>query len=202
VVKGAVILGFVRVLTTVPLGSAVTAVVVTLAVASIVFGNATAIRQTRFKRLLAYSSIAHAGYMLFAFADLSGARASDLLWYVGIYAITVLIACASFARLCPAADDDVGLLDGAFHARPAAALVFGLALLSLAGLPPLPGFFAKLFIFRSAITSGHLGWSIAAFVGSFIGVTYYLGLFYRLFASRSPAEEPSRSPAEERGSAA
>ena len=59
-------------------------------------------------------------------------------------------------------------------------------MLTLAGLPPLPGFFAKLFVFRSAIASGYLVPAIVAFVGSFIGATFYLALFYRLFnAQRS-----------------
>jgi NADH-quinone oxidoreductase subunit N len=56
-------------------------------------------------------------------------------------------------------------------------------MLSLAGLPPLPGFFAKLFIFSSVIASQYLVVAIIAFIGSFIGVTYYLALFFRLFAT-------------------
>lgn len=191
VVKGAVILGLLRILMSVPLSAPIAAVVLVLALASIAFGNATAIRQSNFRRLLAYSSIAHAGYMLFAFADVTGGRITDLLWYVVIYALTVIVACASFSRLCPGDQDDVRLLDGAFQSHPVAALVFGLAMLSLAGLPPLPGFFAKLFVFRSVIASDHLWWSVAAFVGSFIGFTYYLGLFYRLFAGREPADAGS-----------
>jgi NADH-quinone oxidoreductase subunit N len=77
----------------------------------------------------------------------------------------------------------VETLDGAFRAHPAVALVFGLAMLSLAGIPPLPGFFAKLFVFTSVVASGYLAAAAVAFLGSFIGVTYYLALFFRLFAS-------------------
>ena len=182
IVKGAVILAFVRILTA-TLPPTMVAVIATLSIFSIVFGNVAAIRQTSFKRLLAYSSIAHAGYMLFAFVDTTGGRASDLLWYVAIYALTVIIACASFSSLCEDEDGPVQSLDGAFQSRPVAAIVFGLAMLSLAGLPPLPGFFAKLFVFKSVVASGYLIPTTIAFVGSFIGVTYYLGLFYRLFAA-------------------
>jgi NADH-quinone oxidoreductase subunit N len=85
--------------------------------------------------------------------------------------------------LCPGERDDVETLDGAFRARPVIALVFGLAMLSLAGIPPLPGFFAKLFVFTSVVASGYLAAAAVAFFGSFIGVTYYLALFFRLFAS-------------------
>src|SRR6186713_198694 len=188
-VKGAVILGLVRILSTAPLSSTMVAIVATLGVISILYGNTTAIRQTTFKRLLAYSSIAHAGYMMFAFVDTTGGRVSDLLWYVIIYALTVIIACASFNALCRGEEDDLHALDGAFQTRPVAALVFGLAMLSLAGLPPLPGFFAKLFVFRSAIASGYLVPAIVAFVGSFIGAIFYLAIFYRLFATQRSEEK-------------
>jgi NADH-quinone oxidoreductase subunit N len=183
VVKGAVILALVRILADVVLNSATAAIVASLSVLSILFGNIVAIRQRSFKRLLAYSSIAHAGYMLLAFVDTTGGRAADLLWYVGIYAVTVIVACAAFSYLCPDEQDDVRALDGAFRSHPAAALLFGLAMLSLAGLPPLPGFFAKLFVFKSVIASEYLATAVIAFVGSFVGVTYYLALFFRLFAT-------------------
>jgi NADH-quinone oxidoreductase subunit N len=191
IVKGTVILALVRIFGTVGLNAATTAVVVVLAMLSIFYGNFAAIKQRSFKRLIAYSSIAHAGYMVFALVDTTGGRASDLLWYVAIYASTVIVACATFAVLCPGEGDDVQALDGAFGARPVTALVFGLAMLSLAGIPPLPGFFAKLFVFTSVVASGYLAAAAVAFVGSFIGVTYYLALSFRLFAGdaqTAPAE--------------
>ena len=195
IVKGAVILALVRVFSTAPLEPAIAAIVVALSLLSIVYGNLTAIRQARFKRLLAYSSIAHAGYMVFALVDVTGSRAEDLLWYVAIYALTVIVACAAFTALCPGDGDDIRSLDAAFHARPAPALLFGLCMLSLAGIPPLPGFFAKLFVFKSVIASGYLGSAVVAFVGSFIGVTYYLGLFFRLFARTAPERAADGMPA-------
>ena len=168
-----------------------------LSLLSIWFGNITAIRQRSFKRLLAYSSISHAGYMLFAFVGAGGSRISDLLWYVAIYAATVIVACASFSVLA-GENDDVQATDGAFESHPVAALVFGLAMLSLAGLPPLPGFFAKLFVFSSVIASEHLAAAVLAFIGSFIGVTYYLALFFRQFAA-APRNPPGGPIETERG---
>jgi NADH-quinone oxidoreductase subunit N len=185
IVKGTVVLALARIVLAVPLDPVLASVIGVLALLSIYFGNIAAIRQRGFRRLLAYSSIAHAGYMLFAFVDTTGARPEDLLWYVGIYAATVVIAAAAFAILCPGDSDDIRLLDGTFQAHPAASLVFGLSMLSLAGIPPLPGFFAKLFIFNSVVASGYLAAAVIAFVGSFIGVTYYLGLFFRLFATEA-----------------
>jgi len=190
IVKGAVILALVRIFGGVGLNSATVAIIAVLSLLSIFYGNFAAIKQRNFKRLLAYSSISHAGYMLVAFVDTTGGRVSDLLWYVAIYASTVIVACASFSILCPGERDDVQSTDGAFQSHPVAALVFGLAMLSLAGLPPLPGFFAKLFIFSSVIASQYLVVAIIAFVGSFIGVTYYLALFFRLFTT-DPRTEPA-----------
>jgi len=183
IVKGTVVLALVRIVSTVPLDAFAPAIGV-LAVLSIYFGNITAIRQQRFRRLLAYSSIAHAGYMLFAFVDRTGSRPDDLLWYVAIYAATVIVAAAAFTVLSPGESDDLRRLDDTFRAHPVAALAFGLAMLSLAGIPPLPGFFAKLFIFKSVIASGYL---VAAVI-AFVGVTYYLALFFRLFATEALVE--------------
>ena len=194
IVKGTVILALVRVLSTVPLDPVIASVIGVLAVLSIYFGNVTAIGQRGFRRLLAYSSIAHAGYMLFAFVDRTGARADDLLWYVAIYAATVIVAAAAFATLCPGDSDDIRSLDGTFETHPVASLAFGLAMLSLAGIPPLPGFFAKLFIFKSVIASGYLAAAVIAFVGSFIGVTYYLSLFFRIFATEAVADSAHSTP--------
>jgi NADH-quinone oxidoreductase subunit N len=182
-VKAAAALALVRVFGTAPLPAAAAVAVVVLAIASIVFGNLAALAQTRFRRLLAYSSIAHAGYMAFVLADTTGGRATDLLWYAGIYALTTLLACAALARLAPGEDDRLEALDGAFARRPAAALLLAFAMLSLAGLPPFPGFFAKLLVFRSVIASGELVPAILAFAGSFLGLAYYLGIVLRLFRS-------------------
>ncbi len=181
VVKAAVVLALLRIVTIVPLNAATGIGVAVLAIASIVFGNLAALRQPRFKRLLAYSSVAHAGYMIFALLDTTGNRIDDLLLYTVIYALGTLLACSSFAALCPGEDDDLSGLDGKFARRPVAALLLSLAVLSLAGIPPFPGFFAKLFVFRSVIASGHLVPAVIAFVGSFLGLAYYLGLVLRLF---------------------
>jgi NADH-quinone oxidoreductase subunit N len=186
-VKAAVVLAIVRIVPTTVLDPAATAVVAALALASILFGNVAALGQRRFRRLLAYSSVAHAGYMIFVLLDTTGQRASDLLWYTAIYALATLLACACIQRLCPDGDDVLAALDGGFARRPAAALLLGVAVLSLAGVPPFPGFFAKLFVFQSVVASGHLVLAVVAFAGSFIGLAYYVDIVLRLF--RSPGSE-------------
>lgn len=123
------------------------------------------------------------------FVDQTGSRPEDLLWYVAIYAAAVIVAAAAFAGLCPSDSDDVRSLDATFQAHPVASLAFGLAMLSLARIPPLPGFFAKLLILKSVIDSGYLVAAVAVLVGSFIGVTYYLAVFFRLFAAEAPVQD-------------
>lgn len=180
-VKAAVLLALAGIVGTMPLDGAGTLVVALLAIVSIVFGNLAALGQRRFKRLLAYSSVAHAGYMIFALLDTTGSRGSDLLWYTAFYGLATVLACASFAALVPGDDDDLGALDGKFATQPVASVLLAVAVLSLAGLPPLPGFFAKLFVFKSVIASGHVAPAVLAFVGSFLGLAYYVGIVLRLF---------------------
>jgi NADH-quinone oxidoreductase subunit N len=201
-VKAAVVLALLRITVGVALDGVGTGLVAALGIASILFGNLAALGQKRFKRMLAYSSVAHAGYMIFALVDTTGSRAEDLLWYVAFYALATLLACAAFDALCPvqgdaagaadgAVDDDLAALDGSFARNPLAAACLALAVLSLAGMPPFPGFFAKLFVFKSVIASGHLGAAIAAFTGSFLGLAYYLNIVLRLFRTEATQRVPS-----------
>jgi NADH-quinone oxidoreductase subunit N len=201
-VKAAVVLALLRITASVPLDATSTGLVAALAIASIVFGNLAALGQARFKRMLAYSSVAHAGYMIFALVDTTGARSEDLLWYLAFYALATLVACAAFAALCPEGtgadgnvpDDDMAALHGSLHRQPVAALLLVAAVLSLAGLPPFPGFFAKLFVFRSVVASGHLWAAAAAFVGSFLGLAFYMRVVLLLFATGPLLQRPAAPP--------
>lgn len=195
-VKAAVVLALVRIVAGTRLDAASAVVVASLAVVSIFYGNIAALGQQRLKRLLAYSSVAHAGYMVIALVDTTGNRAHDLLWYVAFYALATLVACAAYAQICPDSDDsgdELQALDGKFSSHPVAALLLGAAVLSLAGMPPLPGFFAKLFVFRSVVASGHFAAAVVAFVGSFLGLAYYLGIVVRLFRNETVAGVPAPS---------
>jgi NADH-quinone oxidoreductase subunit N len=193
VVKAAVVLALVRVLGLTTLGGATAALIGGLAIVSIVFGNLAALGQPRFRRLLAYSSVAHAGYMIFALLDTTGTRGQDLLWYTAFYGLASVLACASFAVLCPGDDDTLARLEGQFARRPLASILLAASVLSLAGVPPLPGFFAKVFVFKSVIASGHTAAATLAFVGSFLGLAYYVGIALRLFrASAAPATAAPR----------
>ena len=197
VVKAAVILALVRVFGPLPLTQPAMTVVATLAIVSIVYGNLAALGQPTFRRLLAYSSIAHAGYMVFVLLDLTGNRAPDLLLYSVFYGLATVLACASFAVLCPGEDDSLARLDGQFARRPVASLLLAAAMLSLAGVPPLPGFFAKVFVFRSVIASGRVVAAALAFVGSFLGLAYYVGIMLRLFRPGAAPDGHAESSAQQ-----
>jgi NADH-quinone oxidoreductase subunit N len=188
VVKATVVLALARIFADLSLPAELVSAVAALSICSIFYGNVAAIGQGAFRRLLAYSSIAHAGYMMFALLDATGERVEALLYYTAVYAVTTVVACACFSLLVYGEEDGLESLDGAFAARPFPALLLALCALSLAGIPPLPGFLAKLFIFKSVIASGHLVPAVLAFCGSYLGVVYYLGIVVRIF---KPATVPS-----------
>src|SRR5580658_9714785 len=154
-------------------------VLATVAVLTMTVANLIAGRQESVKRMLAYSSIAHAGYALVGVTSMLRDPAqgmSSVLFYLLAYtastagAFGALILCGSRGKEAVTYDD----LSGLGKRHPAAALAFTLFLLSLAGVPPTAGFFAKWFVFRAAIDGGLYWLAILAFVNSVIGAYYYL----------------------------
>jgi NADH-quinone oxidoreductase subunit N len=144
--------------------------------------------------MIAYSSIAHAGYLFYAFLGNSEGRLEAVTFYLVVYAAANLLA---FAVLPPAADDaardQMETLDGLFHRNPWAASLMAVAMLSLAGLPPFPGFTAKFLIFKSVVAAGYSTYAVLGLVGSFLGLYFYLRVIQRLFmlpstAPASPAD--------------
>jgi len=192
VVKAAVVLGLVRILGNAVLNPEAVTVIAILATLSMFYGNITAIHQSAFKKMLAYSSISHAGYMMFALVDNTGSRTETLLYYVAVYAVTTITACACFS-IISGEDDNLDNLNGIFRKKPVAAILLSLCVLSLAGIPPLPGFLGKFFVFKSVIASGYLTAAVLAFVASYIGTFFYLGVVLRMF--RSDAEPAAAAPA-------
>lgn len=175
-----------------------------LAVLSMLAGNWLALLQDNVKRLLAYSSIAHAGYILIVFS--AGAALPEralaveaALFYLVAYVPTTLAAFALLTQLSAARDgDDLIAIDdlaGLFWRQPLLATLFFVALLSLAGIPLTAGFFAKFYLFAAAAPGEHwllLGVLVA---GSALGIYYYLRLvFVMTRAAPEPAVMPSSGP--------
>ena len=184
IVKAGVLLAAARLFDVAPLSPAMVGVVAVLPLASIVWGNLAALRQQSFRRMIAYSSIAHAGYLYYAFLGDGALRFQAIAFYVLAYGAMNILA---FASLPPADDDGVrdrlDTLKGLFRRRPYAALMIAVAMLSLAGLPPFPGFIAKFLIFKNAIAAGYTLYGVLGLVGSYLGIYFYLRVVQYMFMS-------------------
>jgi NADH-quinone oxidoreductase subunit N len=113
-------------------------------------------------------------------------------FYVLAYGIMNLLAFASLPRAADGTpEDDLAHLKGLFRREPYAAIVIGIAMLSLAGIPPFPGFVAKFLIFKNVIAAGFTLYGVLGLVGSYLGIYFYLRVIQYLFMSpeeRAPAE--------------
>ncbi len=152
-----------------------------LAVFTILIGNVGAFRQKSLKRMLAYSSVAHSGYVMIGLiaAGIGGASmlgAAGVMFYIFAYSTMTIGAFGVLHLLEPNADSDLTIEDlkGLASEKPWVALSMTLLLLSLTGIPPTVGFFGKLFIFSAAIKQGLVWLALWGVVGSVISVYYYL----------------------------
>src|SRR5205814_3385708 len=122
---------------------------------TILYGNLCAIPQRNLKRLLGYSSIAHAGYLLLGVAALSSAGQAAVLYYLSGYLFTTLAAFTVIALVMRHLDsEDIGGLAGLSQRSPLLAATLTLAMVSLAGIPPLAGFFGKFLLLKAVIEQG------------------------------------------------
>jgi NADH-quinone oxidoreductase subunit N len=195
-IKAAVLLAAVRLFGDEPLRRPLIEVVAILPLVSIVWGNLAAMRQASFRRMIAYSSIAHAGYLFYAFLGDGDTRLQAVVFYVAAYGVMNL---AAFAAL-PRHDDDeqrdrIENLRGLFHRSPYAAIAIGISMLSLAGIPPFPGFIAKFLIFKNVIAAGHTTYAVLGLVGSYLGLYFYLRVVQVMFMSAEPAPVQGRGAA-------
>jgi NADH-quinone oxidoreductase subunit N len=183
-------------------GSGWASVIGVLAIATMTLGNLAALRQDNIKRLLAYSSIAHAGYLLIGIVSLQvvGAAArGPLVLYLAAYTFTTIGAFGVVAWLGSRGDERLQLDDwaGLASRHPAAALAMTIFMLSLGGIPPTAGFFAKFYLFRAALEKpGLLTLVIIAVLNSVVSVFYYLRVVTAMYfreVGREPA--PIRSTA-------
>jgi NADH-quinone oxidoreductase subunit N len=184
VVKAAVILAVVRLFGRAVLASPMLELVAVLPLVSIVWGNLAAMRQPSLRRMIAYSSIAHAGYLFYALLGDPAGRLQAVAFYILAYGLLNLLA---FAALPQAADDQerdrLDNLKGLFHRSPFAALMIGIAMLSLAGIPPFPGFVAKFLIFKNVMAAGYTTYAVLGLVGSYLGIYFYLRVIQFMFMS-------------------
>jgi NADH-quinone oxidoreductase subunit N len=200
VVKAGVLLAALRLFGETVLSRPMVQLLALLPLASVVWGNLAAMRQPNLRRMMAYSSIAHAGYLFLAFLGAGPGRFQSVLFYLLAYGVMTLLALAALPGHADEPQRDrLEQLKGLFHRQPYAAIVIGLAMLSLAGIPPLPGFVAKFLIFREVMAAGHTTIAVIGLVGSYLGIYFYLRVIQYMFMGAQVApvqgEVPPRAAA-------
>jgi NADH-quinone oxidoreductase subunit N len=174
-----------------------TAVLAAVSVATMTLGNLLAIPQKNIKRFLAYSSIAHAGYVLIGLVAMSQLGAASMVFYLLAYIVTNLLAFGVvilFAR--SAGSEEIADYAGLSRRSPGLALALMVALLSLAGMPPLAGFVAKVYVFAAAVQSGLVWLAFIGVLNAIVGLYYYLTVLKVVYLYRSEHEnQPIAVPA-------
>ncbi len=167
-----------------------------VAVVTLIAGNFAAITQTNTKRLLAYSSISHVGYMLLGVVASDGTSnrtgIKGILFYLLAYTFMNLGAFAVLTSLRRRniIGDNLDDLGGLMHKAPGEAVLMLIFLLSLAGIPPLAGFYGKYFIFLSLIETGHYTLATVAVLFAVIALYYYLRMANAMFMNKENTAEP------------
>ncbi len=174
-----------------------------LALLTMIFGNLLALPQRSVKRMLAYSSVAHAGYLLVGVvsAKVEGARSialAGVLFYLAAYTATVIGAFAVVGALEARARDgeearrpwDLDRFSGLARKSPLLAFAMTVFLLSLAGVPPTAGFMGKLYIFKAAVGADLIPLAVTGILTSILGAFYYLRVIVHMYMKPAAGEEP------------
>lgn len=165
-----------------------------ISILSITVGNIMALRQQNVKRMLAFSGISHAGFMLMALLAIPNG-ANNLFYYATAYAIAGIAAFAVVVVITKDKDDeDIFRFNGLGKKYPLLALTLTIALLSLSGIPILGGFFGKVFLFGQMLELGYTTLVIIAVINSIISIGYYFKLILAMYTKESTDEAVTISP--------
>jgi NADH-quinone oxidoreductase subunit N len=193
-VKAAAFAAFARVLLSAfnPLQTRWIGVAWGVAAATMIFGSVVGVVQTNVKRMLAYSSIAHAGYLLTGLVSANEAGKAAILFYLLTYAVANLGAFGVLAVLDSAdrPNDRVSDFAGLSGAHPVLAALMTIFLLSLGGLPPTAGFVAKWYVFTAAVQAGHTGLAIIGVLTSVVSVFFYLRIVVMMYMTAGGRTAP------------
>jgi NADH-quinone oxidoreductase subunit N len=166
--------------------------IIILSIASMTVGNIMALKQNNVKRMLAFSGISHAGFMLMTLLN-SSSSAGNLLYYTSAYALSGIAAFSVIIYTCHNTNnEDITNFNGLAKSKPLMAAVLTSSLLSMAGIPIFGGFFAKLFLFNQTIEAGFLTVVIAGVINSIISVGYYFKLILAMY-SKEPNEVATKT---------
>ncbi|MFZ4106511.1 NADH-quinone oxidoreductase subunit N [Flavobacterium sp.] len=168
-------------------------IIVLICIGSMTIGNVMALRQNNVKRMLAFSGISHAGFMLMALLTVANSS-TTLLYYTSAYALAGIAAFAVIITVTKNKDnEDVVNFNGLGKTNPLMAAILTAALLSMAGIPIFSGFFAKFMLFTQTIQAGYLVVVIAGVINSIISVGYYFKLILVMY-TKEPTEEKQATP--------
>jgi NADH-quinone oxidoreductase subunit N len=170
-------------------------IVSAMAIATMILGTVVGVAQSNLKRMLAYSSIAHGGYLLVGLVAANAVGKAAILFYLLAYSLTNLAAFGVIAMLGSRnrGNDELPDYAGLWHSHPALAALMTVCLLSLGGLPPTVGFIGKWYIFTAAVSAGHYGLAIVGVLTSVVSVFFYLRVVVMMYmADRQGAPVQAR----------
>jgi NADH-quinone oxidoreductase subunit N len=195
-VKAAAFAAFARVFLTAfePMQAQWTAILGVVAAATMILGTVVAVAQTNVKRMLAYSSIAHGGYLLLALVSANNTGKGAILFYLLSYAVTNIGAFGVIGLLTTfdRPNDQVADYAGLWNEHPALAGLMTVFLLSLGGFPPLAGFIAKWYVFTAAMEAGQVALAIIGVLTSVVSVFFYLRVVVMMYMT--PTDSPVQVP--------
>jgi NADH-quinone oxidoreductase subunit N len=157
-----------------------------IAILTLILSSITAVFQSSVKRLLAYSSVGHAGYVLIAIVTGSADANGVVFYYLVGYSIASLLVFTVIIQI-EKKEEELSINDfkGLFKSNPLLAVAMTIALLSMAGIPPLPGFFGKYLTLSLALSVGYVGFAIVAIITSLIGVYFYFKIIIAMYQDDS-----------------
>jgi NADH-quinone oxidoreductase subunit N len=168
-------------------------IIVIISMASMTVGNIMALRQVNVKRILAFSGISHAGFMLMTLLSTTN-TAGTLLYYSSAYALAGIAAFSVIIYVCKDNEnEDMVNFHGLGKTNPLLAAILTASLLSMAGIPIFAGFFAKLFLFNNMLQAGFIALVIVAVINSIISVGYYFKVILAMY-TKEPNEERTGTP--------
>lgn len=167
--------------------------IVVLSILSMTVGNITALKQPNIKRMMAFSGISHAGFMIMTLLTV-GMSANTVLYYASAYALAGVAAFAVIMAVCEGKDNEqVTNFYGLAKRRPLLAVILTGALLSLGGIPMFAGFFAKFFVFDQMLSANYLVLVIFGILNSIVAVYYYFGIVNVMFTKEPESDEPLKN---------
>lgn len=165
-----------------PLSDFWTPILLVITIITLFIGNITALYQQSFKRMLAFSSISHAGYLLFAIVSLGAASGNSVFVYATAYSIASIIAFGGLILVQQqGGSDNFESFNGLGKKNPFLAFVLTVAMLSLAGIPLTAGFIGKFFMFSGAVSRYHIGLVIIAVINAIISIFYYFRVIIAMY---------------------